>query len=68
MTKNVVLEKALGFTKREAVEFVEKMKAVGLLPANAQITFATVPGIGTGRPASTAGARWLVAEAKRDDR
>lgn len=59
MTKNVVLEKVLGFTKKEAVEFVERMKQVGLIPADAQIAFATVPGVGGGRPGSTAGARYL---------
>lgn len=64
MIKNIVLEKALGFTKREAVEFVEKMKRVGLIPADAQIAFATVPGSGGGYPVSTAGARYLVRDRK----
>lgn len=62
MRKSIVLEKVLGYTKREAVEFVERMKRVGLIPSDAQIAFVAVPGVVGGSSASTAVVRYLSRE------
>ena len=68
MTKNVILPKALGYTKQEAEAFVRRMQGAGMLPTDLRVQFATVPGgkvmtryTPTG---STAGARYLVREGR----
>lgn len=64
MKKNIVLSNALGFTKREAANFVEQMQRVGLIPASLEVSFVKVPsGPTVGRfvpKGSTAGAKYLV--------
>jgi hypothetical protein len=68
----VILSRALGYTKAEAEQFVKRMQGAGMIPADMTVRFATVPGGKVegkrfAHNGSTAGARYLVRDARREE-